>query len=315
MVSPSVTDRRTVLKCMAWAGTGALWIVSGGVPRSSALGDTAGLPAAKDASLTFVQISDTHIGFSKEANPDVAGTLRLAIDRINALDPQPAFVLHTGDVTHLSKPAEFATAQDMLSALRAPVHVIPGEHDVIGDDNGAAFNARFGASDTRYGGGWYSFDASGVHFVGLVNVLDLQAGGQGRLGAEQLKWLENDLAGRAASTPIVVFAHMPLWDVYAAWGWGTDDSAQALAHLKRFGSVTVLNGHIHQVQQKVEGNMRFYTAMSTAYPQPAPGAAPAPGPLNVPAERLKAMIGVRDVRFEQRVGPIVVTEQPLAKSA
>ena len=314
-MTSSAIGRRAVLKCMAWAGTGALWTVAGGIPRSFALGDAAGAQAAENASLAFVQISDSHIGFNKEANPDVAATLRLALDRINALDPQPAFVLHTGDVTHLSKPAEFAIAQDMLSTLRAPVHVIPGEHDVIGDDAAAAFNARFGSSDARRGSGWYSFDAAGVHFVGLVNVLDLQSSGRGRLGAEQLAWLKDDLAARTASTPIVVFAHMPLWDVYAAWGWGTDDSAEALSHLRRFGSVTVLNGHIHQVQQAVEGNVRFYTAMSTAYPQPAPGAAPAPGPLNVAADRLKTMIGMREVRVEQRTGPVAVTDEPLAKSA
>lgn len=314
-MTSSVTSRRAVLKCMAWAGTGALWTIAGGIPRSFALGDAAGAQAAADASLAFVQISDSHIGFNKEANPDVAATLRLAIERINALDPQPAFVLHTGDVTHLSKPAEFALAQDVLRGLRAPVHVIPGEHDVIGDDAAAAFNARFAAADPRTGNGWYSFDAAGVHFVGLVNVLDLQASGRGRLGAEQLDWLKNDLAARTASTPIVVFAHMPMWDVYAPWGWGTDDSAEALRHLGRFGSVTVLNGHIHQVQQTVEGNVRFYTAMSTAYPQPAPGTAPAPGPLNVAADRLKTMIGMRELRVEQRTGPVAVTDEPLAKSA
>lgn len=314
-MTSSVTGRRAVLKCMAWAGTGALWTIAGGIPRSFALGDAAGAQAARDSGLAFVQISDSHIGFNKEANPDVAATLRLAIERINALDPQPAFVLHTGDVTHLSKPAEFALAQELLSSLRAPVHVIPGEHDVIGDDAAAAFNARFGASDPRTGNGWYSFDAAGVHFVGLVNVLDLQASGRGRLGAGQLAWLKNDLAARTASTPIVVFAHMPMWDVYAPWGWGTDDSAEALGQLSRFGSVTVLNGHIHQVQQAVEGNVRFYTALSTAYPQPAPGAASSPGPLNVAADRLRTMIGMREVRVEQQAGAIAVTDEPLANSA
>ncbi len=309
------TDRRTLLRCMTWAGTGVLWAISGGIPRSFALDDAHGLVAAKDASLCFVQISDSHIGFNKEANHDVAGTLTQAISKINALDSPPAFVLHTGDVTHLSKPAEFATAQDLLQTLRAPVHAVPGEHDVIGDDAATGFNERFGGADTRHGGGWYSFEIDGVHFVGLVNVLDLQPSGLGHLGDAQLEWLENDLKGRAASTPIVVFAHMPLWDVYAPWGWGTDDSARALDLLKRFGSVTVLNGHIHQVQQKVEGQIRFYTALSTAYPQPAPGTAPAPGPLNVPMERLQTVIGVRDVRIDHRAGPLAVTDETLAKSA
>lgn len=312
-MSDPTFDRRTALRCMAWAGTGVLWAVAGGVPRSFAFGDGGGLVAAKDASFSFVQISDSHIGFSKEANPDVAHTLTLAIDRINALDPQPAFVLHTGDITHLSKPGEFATAADILKTLRVPVLVIPGEHDVIGDDDGAQFNARFAGTADRRGGGWYSFDAGGVHFVGLVNVLDLKAGGLGHLGDAQLEWLEDDLKGRSASTPIVVFAHMPLWDVYAPWGWGTDDGARAIAYLQRFGSVTVLNGHIHQVQQQTEGTTRFYTAMSTAYPQPAPGAAAAPGPLNLPPTQLPTVIGMRSVRVDQRAGPLAVTDAPLEK--
>lgn len=309
-----MTDRRTLLKCMAWAGTGVVWALSGGVPRSFALDGGRTIVPAADASLTFVQISDSHIGFNKDANPDVIGTFRSAIDKINALDPQPAFVLHTGDVTHLSKPVEFDTAQGLLSTLRAPVHVVPGEHDVIGDDTGAAFIDRFGRRDGRRGGGWFGFDAAGVHFVGLVNVLDLQAGGRGHLGDEQLEWLEDDLKERSSSTPIVVFAHMPLWDVYVPWGWGTDDGERALTYLRRFGSVTVLNGHIHQVQQKVEGRVRFYTALSTAYPQPAPGEAPAPGPLKVAADRLSTVLGVRDVRWDRPQDPPVVIDDPLAKT-
>src|SRR5207247_6227624 len=123
------------------------------------------------------------------------------------------------------------------------------------------------------GGGWYSFDHRGVHFVGLVNVQNLKAGGLGSLGPEQLEWLEKDLKPRRAGTPIVLFAHIPLWTVYPEWGWGTQDSAQALSYVKRFGSVTVLNGHIHQILRKVEGKVSFHTAMSTAFPQPAPGKA------------------------------------------
>ncbi len=313
-MSEPLANRRSVLRCMAWAGTGVLWTVAGGVPRSFAFSDRAGQIAAKESGLTFVQISDSHIGFSKEANPDVAATLSLAIERINALDPQPAFILHTGDVTHLSKPSEFSTAADILKTLRAPVHVIPGEHDVIGDDDGSEFSARFPAAGRR-GNGWYSFDAGGVHFTGLVNVLDFKAGGLGHLGDAQLEWLEDDLRGLSASTPIVVFAHMPLWNVYEPWGWGTDDSAQALAYLQRFGSVTVLNGHIHQVQQQVEGNTRFFTAMSTAYPQPGPGAAPTPGPLTVQPSRLREVIGLRDVQIEGRTGRLAVTDEPLARPA
>ena len=151
-----------------------------------------------------------------------------------------------------------------------------------------------------------------MHFIGLVNVLNLKAGGLGSLGSEQLEWLQDDVKGLSASTPIVVFAHIPLWAVYPDWGWGTDDSAQALSYMKRFGSVTVLNGHIHQTMQKVEGNITFHTATSTAFPQPHPGAAPSPGPMKVPAEQLRSVLGVRTVNYVQGKSPLAIIETPLS---
>jgi 3',5'-cyclic-AMP phosphodiesterase len=309
---PYSVNRRTLLKCMAWAGTGALWSVAGGVPRLAGLIGSAEAAAAVAAGgLHFAQISDSHLGFAKEANPDVPGTVRQAIGMINALPTAPAFVVHTGDVTHLSKPAEFDLAEQLLSELKAgPLHVIPGEHDVLDDTPGALFRERF-ARDSQ-GDGWYSFDQDGVHFVALVNVVDLKAGGLGNLGTTQLEWLEGDLKPRAASTPIVVLAHIPLWTISADWGWGTSDSEQALSYLRRFGSVTVLNGHIHQVMQKVEGNISFHTALSTAYPQPAPGTAPSPGPLKVPAEQLRQMLGVASVDIRPGAAPVALTNMPMA---
>ena len=263
-------DRRGFLRCMAWAGTATLWLLEGGVPRSyslSQLGGGAGTDAAKQHVL-FAQISDSHIGFNKEANKDVTATLQEAVAKLNALPRHPALVLHTGDITQLSKADEFDTADQVLKGLRTErVCYVPGEHDVL-NDNGASYLARYGKPLRVKGGGWYSVDHSGVHFIGLVNVLNLRAGGLGSLGNEQLDWLRRDVKGLASSTPIVLFAHIPLWTVYPEWGWGTEDSEQALALLKRFGSVTVLNGHIHQIMQKVEGNVAFHTAMSTAFPQP-----------------------------------------------
>jgi len=283
-------NRRRLLRCSAWAGAGLVWSVSGGVPRALQFaGDAmADVPAS---GLSFVQISDSHIGFNKEANPDPNGTLTAAIEKVRSLTVAPAFMLHTGDVSHLSKAEEFDTARQIISRYGGDVHYTPGEHDVIGD-NGANFFSRFNGSPDHK---WYSFDSHGVHFIALVNVLDLQAGGFGRLGTEQLEWLERDLKGRSASTPLIIFTHMPLWTVSADWGWGTDDSIQALGYTRRFGSVTVLNGHIHQVLQKVEGNVAFYTAMSTAFPQPAPGTAPSPGPMKVPPEKLRSLLGIRTV--------------------
>jgi 3',5'-cyclic AMP phosphodiesterase CpdA len=301
-------DRRGFLKCMAWAGAGAFCVMQGGVLQSYALGSH-GANQAK-GEISFVQISDSHMGFNKPANPDVAATLQAAIDRINALPQAPSFMLHTGDITHLSKPGEFDNVDQMLKSVKVSERFfVPGEHDVLNDD-GAQYRERYGKGSQ--GSGWYSFDKNGVHFVGLVNVMNLKAGGLGSLGSEQLEWLEKDVKPLSKSTPIVVFAHIPLWSVYPEWGWGTDDSAQALGYLKKFGSVTVLNGHIHQTMQKVEGNVTFHTAMSTAFPQPAPGSAPSPGPMKVPDEKLRSVLGITDVNFVQGKHALAVTDQTLS---
>jgi hypothetical protein len=310
MAEQDQLDRRGALKCMAWAGGGLLWTLSGGVPAGAMLPAASPGRRTPPGGFSFVQISDSHIGFDRPANPNPAATLRAAVARIRALPSPPAFVLHTGDISHLSQESEFDTAQQILGELGVPVHYVPGEHDVQADATGAAYLRRFGAGAS--GRGWYSFDAGGAHFVGLVNVLELSAGVLGHLGPAQLAWLREDLAGRSSSTPIVVFAHMPLWSLYPEWGWGTDDSAAALALLARFGSVTVLNGHIHQVMQKVEGHVAFHTARSTAYPQPAPGTAAGPGPLAVPAERLRATLGIRSVRLVGRNAPLAITDTDLA---
>ena len=302
-------DRRGFLKCMAWAGTGALCVMQSGVMKSFALNDpTAGKHLGK-GDLSFIQISDSHMGFNKPANPDVAATLKAAIDKINGLPVAPEFMLHTGDITHLSKAEQFDNVDQILkSAQPKDVFFVPGEHDVL-DDNGQQYRERY--AKNSQGAGWYSFDKKGVHFVGLVNVMNLKAGGLGSLGAEQLEWLEKDVKHLSKSTPVIVFAHIPLWAVYPEWGWGTEDSAQALGYLKRFGSVTVLNGHIHQVMQKVEGNVTFHTATSTAFPQPKPGTAPSPGPMKVPAEQLRSLLGITDVNYVKKHHALAVTDSSL----
>jgi 3',5'-cyclic-AMP phosphodiesterase len=307
--------RRGALQCMAWAGTGLLWGLRAGVPVSlgttQALAGTAGSTAA--ASLTFLQISDSHIGFNKPPNPDARVTLREAVAQIRTLPHAPAFIVHTGDVSHLSRDEEFDDADQILKEARLPLFFIPGEHDMLDDGQGRAWLARYGR-DT-HGAGWYSFDQGGVHFVALVNVANLTAGGMGSLGSEQLAWLAQDLAAVRSSTPLVVLAHIPLWAIYPEWGWGTDDAAAALSLTRRFGSVTVLNGHIHQVMQKIEGHVAFHTARSTAFPQPAPGTAPAPGPMKVPAEQLHSLLGIRTVSFVRGKGALAVVDSPLADSS
>lgn len=307
-------DRRGFLKCMAWAGTGLVWTVGAGLPTSSVFGATKDKKAA-GADFSFVQISDSHIGFDKPANTDVNGTLQAAIAKINGLGKKPDFIIHTGDLTHLSKPGEFDTLDQLLKGTGVNVVYVPGEHDVI--DNGQQYLERYGKDpdgNKKKGAGWYSFDHKGVHFIGLVNVANLKPGGMGSLGHDQLEWLEDDLKGKSRSTPLVVFAHIPMWAVYPQWGWGTEDSAQALGYMKKFGSVTVLNGHIHQIMQKVEGNVSFHTALSTAFPQPAPGSAPSPGPMKVPAEKLKDVLGIRDVNYVAGPHHLAVVDATLSGS-
>src|SRR5215467_12258330 len=299
-------SRRHVLKCMTWAGAGVLWTIGGGVPRS--LGIIGEAQAQAAGGLTFLQISDSHMGFDKPANPNVNSTLEEAIAKVRALPTKPAFMIHTGDITHLSKPKEFDDADRIIKTSGLDVHYVPGEHDII-DEEVKLYRERYGKN--AKGAGWYSFDQDGVHFIGLVNVVNLKAGGLGNLGDEQLAWLADDLKGKSASTPIVVFAHIPLWVVYEQWGWGTDDGGRALELLKPFGSVTVLNGHIHQIMQKVEGNVTFHTATSTAFPQPAPGTAPSPGPMKVPDDELRKMLGIANVTFKQNEQRLAIIDSPL----
>ena len=304
-------DRRGFLKCMAWAGTGALFAFNGGI--GSSIGLDAAIAAPRKmvlAPFSFVQVSDSHIGFNKPPNADARATFREAIAKVKALPTRPDFIIHTGDVSQLSRDEEFDDAEQMLNEAGLPVFFVPGEHDMLDPEGGKAFLNRFGKGSQ--GAGWYSFDHRGVHFVALVNVADLKPGGMGNLGADQLKWLKDDLAGRPSSQPIVVFAHIPLWTVYAEWGWGTDDAAEALKLLARFGSVTVLNGHIHQITQKVEGRIAFHTARSTAFPQPVAGTAPSPGPLKVPAEQLRSMLGITDALFVRGHDRIALIDSTLS---
>ena len=310
-------DRAGFIKCMAWAGTGILWMMSGGVLKSYGMSQlidktTGGLKNGliiPKADFSFVQISDSHIGFNKAANTDVLSTLQAAIAKINGMPAPPSFVLHTGDLSHLAQAEEFDLLDQSLKSVKTEkIFYVPGEHDVL-NDNGKQYLARYGKG-TR-GDGWYSFDSHGVHFIALVNVINTAEGGLGVLGNEQLEWLEDDLKALSNSTPVVVFAHIPLWAIYPQWGWATRDSAQALSYLKRFGSVTVLNGHIHQTMQKVEGNITFHTATSTAFPQPRPGEAPAPGPMKVPAEQLRSFLGLTSVQYKEQHHTLAITDSPL----
>jgi Icc protein len=303
-------SRRQLLRHGAWFGSAVALTVVGGEVISHVAGGTPAAPAtaATDNALRFVQVSDSHIGFAGPANTDVTGSFEGAIGQINALGYEPDFVMHTGDLTHLSTPGQFDQVKQMMNGLRTGrVFTVPGEHDSV-DDAGQKYRSAFG-SGTR-GDGWYSFDLKGVHVIGLVNTLSLEK--LGHLGNDQLDFVRQDVAGLSSDTPIVVFSHIPLFAMYPTWGWGTDDAATLLAGLRRFSSVTCLNGHVHQLFTKTEGNVTFYSATTTAYPLPQPGAAAAPTPQVLPAGKLKDALGIREVTYQPGTHMLAVRDEKLA---
>jgi 3',5'-cyclic AMP phosphodiesterase CpdA len=300
-------DRRRFLRHAAWAGAAVTVAVTGGVVTTE-LTRHHGSAAPRTADFTFAQISDSHLGFQGKANADVAASFQGSIDLVNSLPDRPEFVIHTGDVTHFSTVDQFDQAKQMMGSLRTgQVLVLPGEHDAV-DDDGSKYLGVFGQG--TQGQGWFSFDHKGVHFVSLVNTTGQQV--LGHLGQDQLDWLKRDVARLSAETPIVLFSHIPLFEMYTPWGWGTDDAPRALALLHRFGSVTSLNGHVHQIMSRVEGKVDFHTCAATAYPLPAPGAAPGPNPVVVPNGRLDTVIGVRDVDYRARRHRVSYVDRTLA---
>ena len=286
-------QRRKFIEHVSWTGLGIVWAVgANGLFTACKVGEPKAQKPSTATPFSFVQISDTHIGFNKPANEHVTDTLQKTINAINALPTPPAFVMHTGDISHLSKPAEFDQAKQLLSQLKVPLFTLPGEHDTIGD-RGKAYDEAFNRKDVREG--LQVWDQAGIHFVSLTNVLDFGATGTGKLGQAQLDLLSKDLAAQKQDTPLVIFSHIPLYDLYPKWGWATADSAKLLSLLSRFASVTVLTGHIHQVIEHREGNIRFHTAAGTAYPLPAPGKGEQPAPVKLPENSLLAALGFRTV--------------------
>jgi 3',5'-cyclic AMP phosphodiesterase CpdA len=304
--SPTGMTRRQLMRHSAWFGAAVMMTVTGGEVVSHVIGGgTAHAAAADPGALHFVQLSDSHIGFTGTANTDVTGSFAGAIEQVNQLPVRPDFVMHTGDLTHLSTPEQFDQVKQMMTGLRTPrVFTVPGEHDSV-DDHGEKYRAALGLGGG--GNGWYSFDVKGVHALALVNSLSLEK--LGHLGQDQLDWVRDDLAGRSSDTPIVVFSHIPLFAMYPQWGWGTDDATQVLSLLRRFSSVTCLNGHVHQVFSMTDGNVTFHSATTTAYPLPHPGDSPAPTPVTLPPGKLKAALGIREVTFRPgSAGPAVIDE-------
>jgi 3',5'-cyclic AMP phosphodiesterase CpdA len=301
--------RRQLIRHTAWFGAAVALTVTGGEVISRIAGDgaAAAAAAADPGALQFVQISDSHLGFTGTANPDVTATFGAAINQVNSLGYEPDFVMHSGDVTHLSLPAEFGLAREMMSDLRTPrVFTTPGEHDTI-NDGGKTYRKFFGAQ--TLGDGWFSFDVKGVHVISLVNTTAVDA--LGHLGADQLDFVRRDVAGLSSETPIIVFSHIPLYAMYPQWGWGTGDAVTLLGMLRRFGSVTCLNGHVHQVFTKTEGNVTFHSAAATCYPLPEPGQGAAPLPVTLPAGELTSALGVRTVSFRAGSASLALTDERL----
>jgi hypothetical protein len=304
---PNTMSRRQLIRHGAWFGAAVGFAVVGGEVISHVAGAAGAGHAAARPTLRFAQISDSHIGFTGAPNPDVTGTFSHAIDQVNHLGYAPDFVIHTGDLTHLSAPDQFDQVKQMLSGLRTPhVFTVPGEHDSV-DDGGQKYRSIFGAG-TR-GDGWYSFDIAGVHVIALVNTLNLKK--LGHLGTDQLAFVEKDVAGLSNDTPIIVFSHIPLFAMYPDWGWGTDDATQALSYLSRFSSVTCINGHVHQLFSKTEGNVTFYSGTTTAYPLPHPGDGPAPKPITLPAGKLHDALGIREVSYTKGQTALALKEATL----
>ena len=305
--NPNTMTRRQLIRHSAWFGAAVGLAVVGGEVISHVAGAEAANRAAARPTLRFAQVSDSHIGFTGAPNPDVAGTFGHAIDQVNNLGYTPDFVIHTGDLTHLSTSDQFDHVKQMLGGVRTPhVVTVPGEHDSV-DDAGQKYRSVFGAG-TR-GDGWYSFDIAGVHVIALVNTLNLKK--LGHLGTDQLDFVKKDVAGLSSDTPIVVFSHIPLFAMYPDWGWGTDDATQALSYLSRFASVTCLNGHVHQIFSKTEGNVTFYSGTTTAYPLPHPGDGPAPKPVTLPAGKLHDALGIREVSYTKGQTALALKEATL----
>ncbi|MFE4969926.1 metallophosphoesterase family protein [Streptomyces sp. NPDC056660] len=308
-------SRRQLLRHAGWFGGAVVLTVAGGevVSHIAGSGDTAAAaaPAAHgttaNGALRFVQVSDSHIGFQGPANTDVAGSFTEAIHQVNSLGFRPDFVMHSGDLTHLSTAAQFDQVRQMMTGMETDrVFTVPGEHDSVGDA-GRAYRRTFGKG--TLGDGWYSFDTHGVHFIALVNTLSLEK--LGHLGNEQIEFVRRDLKGLSSDTPIVVFSHIPLFAMYPRWGWSTDDALRIIALLRRFSSVTCLNGHVHQLFTKTDGNITFHSATTTAYPLPKPGRAPAPTPQVVPARQLKDALGIRTVGYRQGDRELAIKDERL----
>lgn len=301
-------NRRDFVKL---AGIGGVVFASGlagwasSAPKGNAVASKR-LLAADD--FYFVQLSDTHWGFSDPTiNPDSGGTLKKAIAAVNSLDHQPDFVVFTGDLTHTTDdPQErrrrLSEFRAIVSALQVKdVKFMPGEHDAS-LDRSEAYQEFFGKPH-------YTFGHKGVHFIVLDNVSDPSAS----IGEAQLRWLAGELAQLDKETPIVILTHRPLFDLYPQWDWATRDGAKAVELLLPYRHVTVFYGHIHQEHHHLTEHIAHHSAKSLIFPLPAPGSQPKRAPLPWdPAEPYRGM-GFRSVEAHGKQAHYEITELPVVK--
>ncbi len=288
-------DRRDFLRL---AGRGGVVFASGlGLPGSAA-------SAAQD-DFFFVQLTDTHWGFSGPPNPDSANTLKKAVTAVNALNQQPDFIVFTGDLTHttddpLERRRRMAQFRDIASALKVKdVRFMPGEHDAS-LDRGEAYSEFFGKT-------YFTFDHKGIHFIALDNTSDPKP----ILGEEQIKWLTADLAQRSRGAPIVVLTHRPLFDLYPQWDWATTDGERALELLRPFDNVTVFYGHIHQEHHQRVGNIMHHAGSSLIFPLPPAGSQPRRAPVAWDPANPNQGLGWRQVAAKTGTGVLALSEKPL----
>lgn len=249
----------------------------------------------------FLQLTDTHFGYEGPNNPEASHTLKDAIAKINASPLEPDFVVFTGDLTHTTEDdAERRRRMREFSRIVADLKVktryyLPGEHDAA-PDGGAAFRETFGETHG-------SFEHGGVHFVRLDNV---SAGNA--VGEAQLDWLASDLAPLALDTPLVLFAHRPLFDLFPSWDWATRDGSKVMELVSRFSDTTVFYGHIHQEHHDLSARVRHHAARSLVFPLPAPGSVPKKAPLAWQPESSDHGLGYRSVR--ETGGEPAISELP-----
>ncbi len=289
-------DRRDFLRL---AGLGCAVFTSG----MGGLDHLANRAFAGESDFFFVQLSDTHWGFTNSAvNPDSAGTLKKAVEAVNLLKVQPDFIVFTGDLSHVTdddneRRKRLSGFRDIVSQLKLKnIKFMPGEHDA-GLDEGMAYREFFGET-------YYAFDHKGVHFIALDNVSDPTSS----IGDVQLEWLSADLKKQKKESQIVVFTHRPLYDLYPDWDWYTRDGAKAIDLLMPYPNVVVFHGHIHEELHHRTRHIAFHAAKGLMWAFPPPGSVPQKAPIPWDPNQPYKGLGFRSVGVKAKSAELAIAE-------